>query len=81
MASVPIARQFQEYLRRFITDGENPSSHLSHLPEWPSYDSPLGEASSFNITLGGFEQERDERDRDGRCDVLRDIISDPKNGA
>lgn len=48
---------------------------------WPSYDDPRGKASSFNITMGGFEQERDEWDRNGRCEVLKDIINDPRNGA
>ncbi|KAK2745655.1 hypothetical protein FQN57_003551 [Myotisia sp. PD_48] len=77
VANVTIARQFQEYVRRFVTGKEN-SNEYKGLEDWPKYGP---KATIFNVTLDGFQKQRDYWDINNRCDILKDIIFDPENGA
>lgn len=75
--SLPLAREFQERLRRYITCAENPEKYPD-LEAWPSYGL---DQTSFDITLDGFEVVKDPWEVNGRCEILNEIFADPKNGA
>ncbi|EEQ28242.1 hypothetical protein McanMca71_005942 [Microsporum canis] len=77
VTSVRLAREFQEHVRRFITDGKNKKKFPS-LEDFPTY----GHSETiFNITLDGWKKERDYWETNRRCQILQEIIADPKNGA
>jgi hypothetical protein len=73
---IAIARQFQEYLRRFITGGEN-KIEFPTLPDWPAYGS---KEIVYNVTLNGFEKQRDYWEVNRRSQVLNKIFADRRNG-
>ncbi|KAK2765999.1 hypothetical protein FQN54_007514 [Arachnomyces sp. PD_36] len=75
--SIPIAKEFQERLRRYITGAEN-LEKFPDLEDWPSYGL---EQTTFDVTLDGYEVIRDPWEVNGRCEVLNEIFADPKNGA
>ncbi|OJD14759.1 hypothetical protein AJ78_04933 [Emergomyces pasteurianus Ep9510] len=77
VTDITLAREFQEYVRRFVT-GERNQEKFPDLARWPKYGP--GE-TSFNITLGGFEMQKDYWDINRRCQVLNDIFNDRNNGA
>jgi carboxylesterase type B len=76
VVDIALAKQFQEYVRRFVTGAKN--LDFSGLAPWPKYGA---REASFNVTLDGFEVEKDFWDVNRRCEVLNEIFSDRKNGA
>ncbi|EFQ98659.1 gut esterase 1 [Nannizzia gypsea CBS 118893] len=77
VASVKLAREFQEHVRRFVTDGKN-NRKFPSLEDFPKYGH---DETIFNITLDGWKKEKDPWETSRRCQILRDILTDPKNGA
>lgn len=75
--SIPIAREFQERLRRYITGAKNLEKYPD-LDDWASYDR---DETTYDITLDGFEVSQDPLEVNGRCEILNEIFADPKNGA
>ncbi|PGH06545.1 hypothetical protein AJ79_06484 [Helicocarpus griseus UAMH5409] len=77
VANVTMARQFQEYVRRFVTGARNTMT-FKRLEDWPLYG---WSETVFNVTSRGFERQRDYWEQNQRCQILGDIIDDPENGA
>ncbi|KAK2871625.1 hypothetical protein FQN49_002997 [Arthroderma sp. PD_2] len=77
VTSVKLAREFQEHVRRFITGGKN-KKKFPDLEDFPTYGQS---ETTFNITLDGWKKEKDYWEVNRRCQILKEIIGDPKNGA
>ncbi|OAX80301.1 hypothetical protein ACJ72_05370 [Emergomyces africanus] len=77
VTNITLAREFQEYVRQFVT-GEMNQEDFPDLSRWPKYGP---EETSFNITLDGFEVQKDYWDINRRCQVQNDIFSERNNGA
>ena len=76
VANITIARQFQEYVRRFVTGGKN--REYPDLADWPRYGP---KETVFDVTLDGFKRQEDYWEVNRRCQVLNEIFNDPKNSA
>ncbi|KIX00728.1 uncharacterized protein Z518_09793 [Rhinocladiella mackenziei CBS 650.93] len=81
-----IARRMQKYFRTFILEGRIGGGECAGQNEtgvavpthWPSYGMEL--ERWMNITEDGFQLVDGEADQANRCQVLLDLIDDPRNG-
>jgi carboxylesterase type B len=75
-----IAKQFQELIREFITQGEPGRANGGNAKpdgHWPAY----GNSERFlQISQHGFSIEAGEPELKEKCRVLESIIYDPSNG-
>jgi hypothetical protein len=74
--SIPLAREFQERLRRFVTGAENPEK-FGYIEAWPAYGE---DETSFDVASDEFNVIQDPWEVNGRCEVLNEIFADPENG-
>jgi hypothetical protein len=81
-----IARKLQEYFRTFILDGapgggpvddEADGSDVTIPKPWMEYGK---KGKRMNITADGFVLVEGEPYQDRRCELLLEIMRDPKNG-
>ncbi len=78
-----IAKQMQTYFRNFILTGEPGGGGCNHKGEiqtpqhWPTY---AGMGRWENITADGFELVQGEEMQAKRCELMLELMSDPKNG-